>query len=64
MIKARPTLHRYTVRETSPQLNTMELGEPIYWHWSVEAHTPAEAIDSVRCAKTGGLDPQIVPPLG
>ncbi|WP_316214411.1 hypothetical protein [Bradyrhizobium sp. SZCCHNR2035] len=57
-------LHRYTVRETSPQVNSLNPDEPIYWHWSVEARSPEEAECVVRLGTTGGFDQTVVPPLG
>lgn len=57
-------LNRYTVRETSPQVNNLNPDESIYWHWSVEARSPEEAEHAVRLGKTGGFNQTVVPPLG
>ncbi len=57
-------VHRYTVRETSPGINHVESGEPIYWRWSVEASSEQEAVAVVSKARTGGYDARVVPPLG
>jgi hypothetical protein len=54
----------YTVRETSPGINHAEPEKPVYWHWSVEAATTAEAVSIILKAQTGGSDPQVVPRLG
>ncbi|TQF40073.1 hypothetical protein UNPF46_11445 [Bradyrhizobium sp. UNPF46] len=58
------SLVRFTVRETSPQVNQMNPAQPIYWHWSVVARSPEEAVAAVRAGMTGGRDQQIVMPLG
>jgi hypothetical protein len=57
-------VRRYTVRETSPGINHLEPGEPIYWHWSVEATSEQEAVGTVSKARTGEYDARVVPPLG
>lgn len=57
-------LPRFTVRETSPQRNQMEPTQPIYWHWSVQARTPEEAVTIIRAAETGASDQTVVSPLG
>ena len=57
-------MQRFTVRETSPGINYGEPEKPLYWHWSIEARTAAEAEAAVRNAKTGGREQTVVQPLG
>lgn len=40
-------MRRFTVRETSPGINYMEPGKPIYWHWLVEAYCTRGEADLV-----------------
>jgi len=57
-------MQRFTVRETSPGINYGEPEKPLYWHWSIEARTAAEAEAAIRNAKTGGREQTVVQPLG
>jgi hypothetical protein len=58
-------MRRYTVQVTSPCINWGEPNKPLYWHWSVEARSEAEALATVRNSRDcRGMPARIVLPLG